>query len=123
MELPVTDTDRFLKLKEALVETFGKDEEEKRAELLQFCSRSDGLGDRKPINLLMHIRHLAGNSYEALERAMFLNQLPAPVRTALANSAAASNKELAREAGKILREFKLAKSRSSAPHVAVVKSD
>ena len=123
MELPVTDTNRFRKLKEALVETFGKDDEEKRAELLRFCSRSDGLGDRKPINLLMHIRHLAGNSYEALERAMFLNQLPAPVRTALANSTAATNEELAREAGKILREFKLAKSRSSEPHVTEVRSD
>ena len=118
MELPETDTGRFLKLKESLTEMLGKDDEEKRAELLQFCFCTDGLGDRKPINLLMHIRHMAGASYDALERAMFLNQLPAQVHTALANSTATSNEALAREADKILRKFKLSKSRSSAPHFA-----
>ena len=118
--LPETTPDRYVKLKEALTETYGKDGEEKQAELLQFIARSNGLGNRKPINLLMHIRHLSGSSYEALERAIFLNQLPAPVRTALANSTAANNATLAREAGKILRGHKLAESSTAAPHVSEV---
>ena len=53
----------------------------------------------------MHIRHLSGGSYETLERAIFLNQLPAPVRTALANLTAASSEALAKEAGTFMREF------------------
>ena len=66
----------------------------------------------------MHIRHLSGGSYETLERAIFLNQLPALVRTALANSTAASNEALAKEAGTFMREYKLSTSRSSAPHIS-----
>ena len=65
----------------------------------------------------MQIRHLSG------EHAMFMNHMPAQVHTELANSSTDSNKALARETGKIMREFKLAKSISAAPHVAVVEAE
>ena len=61
-------------------------------------AKPGGLGDHKPSNLLMKICTLSGASYEALERAMFLNQLPPAVKTALANSKAANNEELGTEA-------------------------
>ena len=79
-------------------------------------ARPGGIGDRKPSNLLMKIRTLSGASYDALERAMFLSQLPHTVRTALANSKAATNDELAVEADNVLEEFQLGSSSFSAPH-------
>ena len=47
---------------------------------------------------------------------MFLNQLPHAVRTALANSKAASNDELAIEADNVMEEFQLGSESLSAPH-------
>ena len=64
----------------------------------------------------MCIRDSSGSSNEALERAMFLNQLPAAVHTALANSRAANNEELALEADNVLEEFQLCSDSLSAPH-------
>ena len=77
--------ERYKYLKEALIKAYGKSQAKKNAELLTMSSRPGGLGDRKPSK---KIRNLSGSSYQALERAMFLNQLPAPVRTALASSKA-----------------------------------
>ena len=111
--------DRYRHLKEALIKAYGKSRAKKNAELLAMSSRPGGLGDRKPSNLLMKIRNLSGSSYEALERAMFLNQLPPQVRTALASSKAATNDELATEADVVVEEFQIANEARGLPHAAV----
>ena len=64
---------------------------------------------------MMRIRNLSGISYDAMERAMFRNQLPAEVRTALASSKAMSNDELVSEADAVMEEFKIAKRTASTP--------
>ena len=109
-------TEKYSLLKRALLKAYGRSPAKKAAELLAMTARPGGIGDRKPSNLLMKIRTLSGANYDALERAMFLNQLPNAVRTALANSKAASNDELAVEADNILEEFQLGSSSFSTPH-------
>ena len=111
--------ERYRVLKEALIKAYGKSRAKKSAELLAMAARPGGLGDRKPSNLLMKIRNLSGSSYEALERAMFLNQLPPQVRTALASSKAATNDELATEADAVVEEFNIANESRGIPQAAV----
>ena len=83
-------------------------------------ARPGGIGDRKPSTLLMRIRSLSGSNYDAMERALFLNQLPQAVRTALANSKAANNDELGVEADKVMEEFELSSGAFAAPAVSSV---
>ena len=90
--------EKYTLLKRALLKANGKSAAKKNAKLLAMTAHPGGIGDRKPSNLLMKIRTLSGSGYEALEPAMFLSQLPAAVRTALANSRAANNEELGVEA-------------------------
>ena len=68
----------------------------------------------------MYKRQLSGESYQSLERAMFLNKLPPQVRTGLANSSAPNNDALAKEANSILEEVLLARVPAVAPHVAAI---
>ena len=63
-------------MKKALLKSYGRSAAKKNAELLSMLARSGGIGDRKPSTLLMRIRTLSGASYDAMERAMLLNQLP-----------------------------------------------
>ena len=65
---------------------------------------------------MMKIRTLSGASYDAMERAMFLNQMPLAVRTALASSKAASNDELSAEADAIYEEFRIGQTMTGTPH-------
>ena len=109
-------TEKYTLLKRALLKAYGRSPAKKNAELLAMTARPGGIGDRKPSNLLMKIRTLSGASYDALERAMFLNQLPHAVRTALANSKAASNDDLAVEADNVMEEFQLGSASLAAPH-------
>ena len=97
---------------------YGKSAATKNAELLEMSARPNSLGDRKPSTLMMKIRKLSGRSYDAMERAMFLNQLPPEVRTALATSEFASNDEMTDRADRIHEEFKLARRSSASPHLA-----
>jgi len=116
--------DRYGKLKTALIKIYGKTLAEKNAELLALSSKPGGLGDKKPSSIMMKIRTLSGSSYDALERALFLNQMPTAVRTALASSKAVSNDELAAEADAVMEEFKLSNLRAGVPHaVATVEVD
>ena len=84
------------------------------------ATRPNGLGDRKPSTLMMKIRKLSGRSYDAMERAMFLNQLPPEVRTAPATAEFGSNDEMTKRADRILEEFKLARRLTAAPHHAAL---
>ena len=115
--------DRYNKLKATLIKIYGKSPATKNAELLSLTAKPGGLGDRKPSSIMMKIRTLSGASYDAMERAMFLGQLPLTVRTALATSKARDNDELAAEADAIMEEIRLANIRNGVPHsVATVEA-
>ena len=111
---------RYEALKEALVESFGKSVSAKQAQLVGLCA-NPSLGDRKPIEYLRHIQSLSGSDYKAVERAIFLHGMPPVVRTALADSHATSNEDLALRAGVILEEYQLSRP-SSAPAICGVSS-
>ena len=74
------------------------------------------MGDLKPSDFLTKIRSLSGEEYEAVERAILLNALPAPVRTILSNSKAAKNKRLSLEANQVLEQHLIANSRANATY-------
>ena len=121
--IETASNEKYTLLKRALLKAYGKSPAKKGAELLAMTSRPGGIGDRKPSNLLMKIRTLSGSNYEAMEQAMFLSQLPLPVRTALANSKAATNDELGVEADNVMEEFQLGSAAFAAPHAAVSSVD
>ena len=83
--------DRYATMKDALLRVYRKSPATKNAELLEMSARPNGLGDRKLSTLMMKIRKLSGRSYDAMEKAMFLNLLPPEVRTTLATSEFTSN--------------------------------
>jgi len=85
-------------LRAALVEAFGKTQEQKDAELLAL----NGLGDRTPTALLRYIQSLNANP-ETLIKAIFLAQLPIEVRRVLAASSKTELSDLAKEADKVMR--------------------
>ena len=111
---------RYEALKEALIESFGKSVPAKQAQLVGLCA-NPSLGDRKPIEYLRHIQSLSGSDYKAVERAIFLHGMPPVVRTALADSHATSNEDLALRAGVILEEYRLSRP-SSTPAICGVMS-
>ncbi len=84
------------KLKAALIAAFGKSQAVKDQELLDL----NGLGDRKPSELLQHMRNLNVDP-ETLFKALFLAQLPPDVRRILATSSKTDIGELAIEADRI----------------------
>jgi hypothetical protein len=90
------------KLKAALIGVFGKSQAEKDQELLNF----NGLGDRKPSELLQHMQNLNADP-ATLFKALFLAQLPPEVRRILALSEKTNIAELAREADRITEVSKL----------------
>ena len=108
--------DRYPALKAALIKVYGKTKATKNSELLEMAARPGGMGDLRPTNIMMKITNLSGSSHDALERAMFLNQLPTAVRTALAGSKAISNDELCAEADAVMDEFNKARRVNSVPH-------
>ena len=111
--------DRYPALKRALLKAYGKSTAKKSAELLEMAAKPGSMSGRRPSTIMMRIRSLSGSSYDALERAMFLNQLPVPVRTALASSNIASNDDLTAEADRITEEFELATAAQGSPAVHV----
>ena len=44
--------------------------------MIKFAAGKEPIIDIEASALMMHVTNLAGNSIEALERAMFLNRLP-----------------------------------------------
>ena len=90
------------RLKAALIAAFGKSQAAKDQELLNL----NGLGDRKPSELLQHMKNLNADP-ETLFKAMFLAQLPPGVRRILATSAKTDIGELAIEADRITEVSRL----------------
>ena len=111
--LPNT-ADRFEQLRAALTENYSKIESQHHAELIEFAAGKEPIIDIKPAALMMHVTNLAGNSIEALERAMFLNRLSQEMRTVLSSSPATTNADFAKEANMVLTEYLLARNLSSA---------
>ena len=89
-------------LKAALVKAFGKTQVKKDQELL----RLNSLGDRKPSELLKHMKNLNANP-QTLFKALFLAQLPPDVQRILATSSKTDIGELASEANRITEVTKL----------------
>ena len=108
IRLPGNTPDRYDQLKKALQLTYGKTQEQKHIELIQYAAAREPVLDTKPSNMLLHIRELAGDSRGAFERAVLLNRLPKSVRTTLSTSAATDNAVLALEANKVMESFLIA---------------
>ena len=120
IRLPPNTADKYAQLKAALTDNYGKTESQRHAELIEFAASKEPITDIKPTALLMHITNLSGSSYVAMERAIFLNRLPAEVRTILSSSQAVTNSDLAKEANTVLAEFLLAKKQKS--YIAAVSA-
>ena len=92
-------------IKKALIKAFGKSQEQKDQELLNL----NGLGDRKPSDLLQHMQNLNADP-KTLFKALFLSQMPPDVRKILSTSSKTDIEELALEADKIVEASNLASS-------------
>ena len=99
------DTTPYDAIKKALVKAFGKSQEQKDQELLNL----NGLGDRKPSDLLQHMQNLNADP-KTLFKALFVSQMPPDVRKILSTSAKTDIAELASEADKIVEASSLAAS-------------
>ena len=89
-------------LKQALERAFSKTQPEKDQELLNL----NGLGDKKPSELLQHMRNLNVDP-ETLFKALFLAQLPSEVRRILASSEKTEIEDLALQADRITEASRL----------------
>ena len=94
--------DPYNTLRATLIEIFGKTQAQKDQEILNI----NGLGDKKPSELLQHIQNLNADP-KTLVKALFLAQLPPEVRQILALSDKTDIKELAREADRIMEVSRL----------------
>ena len=90
------------KLKAALIATFGKSQAEKDQEILNL----NGLGNKRPSELLQHMKNLNADP-STLFKAFFLTQLPPEVRKILATSGKTDIDELAIEADRIVEVSRL----------------
>ena len=89
-------------MKTALIRAFGKTQAEKDQTLLGL----NGLGDRKPSELLQHMQNLNADP-ATLFKALFLAQLPPDVRRILATSSKTEIADLALEADRITEVTRL----------------
>ena len=89
-------------LKAALIDAFGKTQAQKDQEILNI----NGLGDKKPSELLQHMNNLNADP-KTLFKALFLAQLPPEVRQILALSDKTDIKELAKEADRVMEVSRL----------------
>ena len=94
--------DPYDTLRAALIEIFGKSQAQKDQEVLNI----NGLGDKKPSELLQHIQNLNADP-KTLVKALFLAQLPPEVRQILALSDKTDIKELAKEADRVMEVSRL----------------
>ena len=103
-------------IKAALIKAFGRTQVEKDQELLNL----NGLGDKKPSELLQHMKNLNADP-NTLFKALFLTQLPPDVRRILATSSKTDIDELATEADRITEVARLTQDvqvMPQVPHVA-----
>jgi len=89
-------------LKAALIDAFGKTQAQKDQDILNI----NGLGEKKPSELLQHMNNLNADP-KTLFKALFLAQLPPEVRQILALSDKTEIKDLAKEADRIMEVSQL----------------
>jgi len=92
-------------LKAALIDAFGKTQAQKDQDILNI----NGLGEKKPSELLQHMNNLNADP-KTLFKALFLAQLPPEVRQILALSDKTEIKDLAKEADRIMEVSQLSNS-------------
>ena len=91
-------------IRASLIKIFGKTQAQKDQDILNI----NGLGDKKPSELLQHIHNLNADP-TTLVKAFFLAQLPPEVRQILALSDKTDIKDLAQEADRIMEVSRLTK--------------
>ena len=96
------DDHAYVALKESLIKSYGKSQDEKDNELLNL----HGLGDRKPTALLRHIQSLNSDPATLL-RVIFLKELPDNVRSTLAASGEKDLQKLAAMADSMMEASKI----------------
>ena len=111
---------RYAALQNALIESYGRSPAQRQVELIEMTVRGT-LGDLKPSDFLTKIRSLLGEEYEAVERAILLSALPAPVCTILSNSKAANNKRLSLEVNQVLEQHLIATAGAGAAYEVQVE--
>ena len=94
--------DPYITIRKVLIDIFGKTQAQKDQDVLNI----NGLGDKKPSELLQHIHNLNADP-ATLVRAFFLTQLPPEVRQILALSDKTDIKELAKEADRVMEVSRL----------------
>ena len=92
----------YITIRKVLIDIFGKTQAQKDQEVLNI----NGLGDKKPSELLQHIHNLNANP-ATLVKAFFLAQLSPEVRQILALSDKTDIKDLAKEADRIMEVSQL----------------
>ncbi|KAJ8371859.1 hypothetical protein AAFF_G00299540 [Aldrovandia affinis] len=98
------EDDKYLALKQLLLETFELSEPERARKLLTL----PGLGDSKPSELMDHMLTLLGNHQPCfIFRELFMQQMPSQVRATLAGSPVKDLRALAREADKVLNSSRM----------------
>ena len=100
-------------LQAALMDCYGRTQASRYAQLIAL-TRPGALGNRKPMEFLLHMRSLSGADNKAWEKSIFLNAMPPEVRTVLSNSKAPNNKRLVTEAGQIMEQYLLSRSNATA---------
>jgi len=111
------EANKYEALKSALLSTFELSQFQKDSMLLQL----NGLGDRRPSELLQYMRGLNSDPH-TLFRCLFLHQLPVDIRGILAHSPNATLDELAVTADRIM-DTKLPSSVIAASHSTDADTD
>ena len=70
----------------------------------------------------LHMRSLSAGDNDAWERAIFLNAMPAEVRTVISNSNAPNTKRFAIKAGQVWEQHRLSKSNTAAAGAYAVQA-
>ena len=92
------ETDKYKALKDTLLDTYGLSDDERASQLLHL----PGLGDAKPSELMDNMMALLGKHTPCfLFRQLFVEQMPADMRSHLARIEIGDYRALAREADKL----------------------
>ena len=68
----------------------------------------------------MKIWRLSSLSYDVIEKAIFVDQMPPAIRTALASKETLTNDQLVARVGAIIEEFRFSGQTYAFPHVSAV---
>ena len=114
----------YERLKAVLASTYGKTQNQRHCELIEYAAAKTPVLDVKPSNMLMYVRDLAGqDTQEDFLRTVLLNRLPDQVRTTLSNTNFANNDDMVKQADKVMESFLQSRSALSPSSIAAVSPD